>query len=112
MSHVNRKAKIFVNGVLAGTLEECINEKVSTFVFQYVIDYLKGAGSPIGFHFPLTATPYEFNELPPFFSNLASEGWLKEIQCNQGGVDQDDIFGLLLANGKEIIGALSIVPDY
>jgi serine/threonine-protein kinase HipA len=111
MSHINRKAKIFVNGVLAGTLEECINEKVNTFVFQYAIDYLK-EGSPIGFHFPLTDTPYEFNELPPFFTNLASEGWLKEIQCKQGGVNGDDIFGLLLANGKELIGAVSIVPDY
>ena len=110
MSHVNRKAKVFANGVLAGTLEECINEKSSAFVFQYTIDYLKD-GSPIGFHFPLTATPYEFHELPPFFSNLASEGWLKEIQCEQGEIDRDDIFGLLLANGKELIGALSIVPN-
>ncbi len=111
MSHVNRKAKIFANGILAGTLEEFMHEKSSAFVFQYTIDYLKG-GSPIGFLFPLTATPYEFHELPPFFSNLASEGWLKEIQCEQGGIDRDDIFGLLLENGKELIGALSIVSDY
>ncbi|PKH85423.1 HipA N-terminal domain-containing protein [Colwellia sp. Bg11-28] len=111
MSNKNRKANIFVNSDLAGTLEEFKSEKNSAFVFQYTDDYLK-KGSPIGFRFPLTVTPYEFDELPPFFLNLASEGWLKKIQCEQGGIDPDDTFGLLLANGKELIGALSIEAYY
>ena len=111
MSHTNRKAKIFVNSILAGTLEEFTNENNSSFVFQYRDDYLKN-GSPIGYRFPLTGVPYEFDGLPPFFANLASEGWLKKTQCKQGGIDPDDIFGLLLANGEKMIGALSIVPDF
>lgn len=110
MSHKNRKAKIFVNSVLAGTLEEFKSEKTSAFVFQYTNGYLNN-GSPIGFRFPLTDTPYEFDELPPFFSNLASEGWLKKVQCERGGIDPDDIFGLLLANGEKLIGALSIIQE-
>lgn len=109
MPHVNRKANILVNGVLAGTLEECINNNKSNFIFQYSGAYLQG-GSAIGYRFPLREAAYEFDGLPPFFSNLASEGYLKEIQCTQGRIDPEDTFGLLLANGRELIGALSIVP--
>lgn len=110
MSHIKRRANILVNGVLAGSLTEYKNGNSENYVFQYLADYIS-AGSPIGFHFPLTETPYKFDELPPFFLNLASEGWLKKIQCEKGGINEDDIFGLLLANGKELIGALSIIND-
>lgn len=100
-----------MNGTLAGTLVELQKDKGDVYIFHYNSGYLI-TGSPIGFRFPLTSTPYEFDGLPPFFSNLASEGWLKKAQCERGGIDPDDTFGLLLANGKELIGALSIVPDY
>jgi len=67
-------------------------------------------GSPIGRHFPLTTAKFEWDQLPSFFENLASEGWLRKMQCERSGIDNQDTFGLLLANGEELIGAISILP--
>lgn len=108
MQILNREAKVLVNGKLAGILSEYKSDKSLRIVFQYKEDYLV-CGSPIGYHFPLTATPFESDELPPFFENLASEGWLRKAQCEQGGIAYNDTLGLLLSNGAELIGALSIV---
>lgn len=109
--NANRKANIFVNGTLAGTLLEIQKSKGDVYIFNYNSEYLS-TGSPIGFHFPLSSTPYQFDGLPPFFANLASEGHLKKIQCERDRIDPNDTFGLLLVNGKNLIGALSIVPNY
>jgi len=32
------------------------------------------------------------------------------MQCERSGIDNQDTFGLLLANGAELIGAISILP--
>jgi serine/threonine-protein kinase HipA len=106
MSESKREAQVLVNGKLAGILSEC---SYGHFVFQYDEEYLK-SGSPIGRHFPLTPKPFEHPELHPLFDNLASEGWLRRVQSENSNVDLDDTFGLLLANGKSLIGALSIIP--
>jgi serine/threonine-protein kinase HipA len=110
MYHQKRRAKVLANGIIAGTLTEYEHNNKMKFVYQYEFDYIKN-GAPIGYHFPLTRQPYEFDEFPIFFENLASEGWLKKLQCEKNGIDEKDIFGLLLANGKELIGALSIIED-
>ena len=101
-----RDAKVLVNGVLAGILSEYTEGENKRVSFKYDEDYL-AYGSPIGSRFPLILAPFYWDE---FFENLASEGWLRKTQCEQSGVDMDDTFGLLLANGKELIGALSITP--
>jgi serine/threonine-protein kinase HipA len=105
----NREAKILINGRVAGILSELKVGKSQRIVFQYDEVYLK-EGSPIGRHFPLTHESYKWDALPPFFENLASEGWLRKIQCEQAGIENEDTFGLLLANGAELIGAISIIP--
>ena len=110
MYHQKRRAKVLANGIIAGTLTEYEHNNKIKFVYQYEFDYIKN-GAPIGYHFPLTRQPYEFDEFPIFFENLASEGWLKKLQCEKNGIDENDTFGLLLANGKELIGALSIIED-
>lgn len=109
ISSLNREAKILVNGRFAGILSEYQIDKDEHFVFQYEKDYLID-GSPIGSCYPLTSAPFESHELPNFFENLANEGWLREVQCKQGGIDNNDTFGLLLSNGVDLIGALSIIP--
>jgi serine/threonine-protein kinase HipA len=106
---LKREAKILVNGRFAGILSEFKKGKNQRVVFQYDEGYLKD-GSPIGYRFPLTTGPFEWDKLPPFFENLASEGWLREVQCERAGIDIEDTFGILLANGTELIGAISIVP--
>lgn len=109
MSESKRKAQVLVNGKLAGILSEYKNDKSKRLVFQYDVDYLK-FGSPIGKYLPLTTTKFDWDELPPFFENLASEGWLRKMQCERAGINHEDTFGLLLANGAELIGAISIIP--
>tara|TARA_B110000467_G_C18161932_1_gene390116 strand:+ start:78 stop:482 length:405 start_codon:yes stop_codon:yes gene_type:complete len=109
MLKLNREAKILVNGHLAGVLSEFKEHKNVRITFQYDEDYLKN-GSPIGYHIPLKQTPFEWNELPYLFQNLASEGWLRKTQCEEGNINNEDTLGLLLANGKNLIGALAIIP--
>jgi serine/threonine-protein kinase HipA len=109
MSKLKREAQVIVNRKLAGILSEYKNDKSKCIVFQYDVDYLK-FGSPIGRHFPLTTEKFEWDELPPFFDNLASEGWLRKMQCERSTIDNGDTFGLLLGNGAELIGAISIIP--
>lgn len=108
----NRVASIFVNSVKAGTLAEYREPHDLSarefYTFTYTEEYLKH-GTPIGHHFPLTTVPYEFDALPPFFTNLLSEGWLRTHQAQNARLDKSDEFGLLCANGEELIGAVSVV---
>ena len=110
--HVNRIATVFVNGVKAGILTEYrASHDLSareSYTFEYAANYLVD-GSPIGHFFPLTKTQYEFDALPPFFTNLLSEGWLRTHQAQKARLDKSDEFGLLCANGEELIGAISVV---
>ena len=109
MAKLNRAGKIFVNGRLAGYLREFREGPREIYQFDYEPHYVQ-AGSPIGHAFPLTDEPYRFDSLPPFFENLISEGWVRTHQSTHSRLDKQDSFGLLLANGQDLIGALSVVP--
>ncbi|WP_417657206.1 type II toxin-antitoxin system HipA family toxin [Pseudidiomarina aestuarii] len=110
--HVNRIATVFVNGVKAGVLTEYrASQDLSareSYTFEYAADYLVD-GAPIGHHLPLAKAQYEFDALPPFFTNLLSEGWLRTHQAQRARLDKSDEFGLLCSNGEELIGAVSVV---
>lgn len=109
MAKPNREGQVLVNGDLAGYIKEFRDNNSETYTFQYTPEYL-GTGSPIGHAFPLQAAVFEFDALPPFFENLISEGWIRTHQSKQARLDKQDSFGLLLANGDDLIGALSVVP--
>ena len=47
---------------------------------------------------------------PAFFENLVSEGWLRKLQSQEQKIDENDRFGLLLMNGRDLVGAVTIVP--
>ena len=106
----NREGHIYCNGSLAGLLQEFTDLKAERYRFTYDATYLIN-GAPIGYSFPLTGTPFEFDTFPTFFSNLISEGWLRTHQAKKARLDRTDSFGLLLANGIELIGAISVVPN-
>ncbi|EGN75882.1 HipA domain-containing protein [Idiomarina sp. A28L] len=111
---VNRTATVFVNSKKAGTLVELRDSQDlsgrESYTFTYAEEYLKH-GVPIGHHFPLKEAQFEFDALPPFFSNLLSEGWLRAHQAQKARLDKSDEFGLLCANGEELIGAVSVVAS-
>lgn len=100
-----RTAQVFYNQRLAGIL----TETPQGFQFTYDTNYLAG-GTPIAFTLPLQESAFNSDHLPGFFENLASEGWLRKLQSQQQKVDEDDRFGLLLANGGDLVGAVTITP--
>ncbi|MBH0019743.1 HipA domain-containing protein [Pseudoalteromonas sp. SWXJ133] len=108
---INRRATVFANSIRAGDLIEYRDQSLSgkeEYIFIYDRNYLI-SGDPIGHHFPLKSEPFSFDILPPFFTNLLSEGWLRKHHAEKSRLDKNDEFGLLCANGNELIGAISVV---
>jgi serine/threonine-protein kinase HipA len=109
MNEITRQGAVYANEKLAGLLTEYLSEERLYYSFQYHPDYLETKKPPIGHSLPLQAQPFEFDVFPPFFENLLSEGWIKMYQTAKTRLDKRDEFGLLLHNGRVLIGALSII---
>ena len=102
-----REVSVFFNKTLAGKLTE---ESAQSYVFEYDKAYLASSGNPsIAYEFPKTQTRFHSNTLFPFFANLLPEGKNKGILCRTRKIDENDIFGLLIATaGADTIGAVSV----
>ena len=100
-----RTAQVSYNQQLAGVLAET----PEGFQFTYDANYLAG-GTPIAFTLPLQEPAFNSHRLPGFFENLASEGWLRKLQSREQKIDENDRFGLLLMNGRDLVGAVTIAP--
>lgn len=102
-----REVSVFFNKTLAGKLTE---ESAQSYVFEYDKSYLANSDNPsIAYEFPKTQTKFRSNALFPFFANLLPEGKNKSILCKMRKVDENDIFGVLVATvGADTIGAVSI----
>lgn len=102
------KALVRMNGVLAGILERA----GETVTFQYDPGYLRMAQPPLSLSLPLRPEPFVYQGLPPYFDGLVSEGWLQRVQSVEQGIDPKDHFALLVHNGKDLPGAVTIeLPD-
>lgn len=101
---MGRLALVYYQGELAGELFESDDLEYS---FTYNSDYLV-KGVPLSFNLPLQADSFKSDHLFPFFDNLTSEGWMKNRQSIQSKVDENDDFGLLIANGNDLLGAITI----
>lgn len=98
-----RKARVSVNGIEAGILEELENKK---YKFTYQADY---QGAPVSLTMPLkTKKVYEFDKFPPFFEGLLPEGILLDALLRKYKLDKNDYFGQLLQVGHDVVGAVSI----
>lgn len=102
-----RKAEVFENGMLAGTLEQADNGE---FIFCYDDRYFIDSGKrSISLTLPKNKKEYRSAVLFPFFFNMLSEGANKRIQCLEYKIDEQDHFGLLLATADEdTIGAITL----
>lgn len=101
------KGIVYLHGKRVGILERKENE----FSFQYDQRYvLDKASSPISFSLPLRIEPYLSNNLHGYFSGLVSEGWLKKMQSKHQSIDINDEFTLLVNNGEDLAGAVTIKP--
>ena len=63
----------------------------------------------ISLSFPKSQQEFVSDTLFPFFYNMLSEGANKTIQCQTLKIDEDDVFGLLLATAhSDTIGAITV----
>lgn len=103
---MDRIAYVYFNNLYAGE----IAETSEGFSFIYDSNYML-SGTPIGFNYPITQIKYFSQNLFPIFENLASEGWLLDLQSNIQHIDKSDKLGILLNNGKDLIGAITILGE-
>lgn len=97
-----RKARIFIDGVQAGTLIEL--EFAKKYHFEYLEDY---KGKPVSLTLPLSAKLYVFETFPSFFDGLLPEGYQLEGLLKFGKVDRNDYFGQLMAVGDDLVGNIT-----
>jgi serine/threonine-protein kinase HipA len=101
-----RTARVFNHGRLAGHLKET----EAGFVFTYIRSYLLN-GEAISLTLPVRPEPYAAPMLFPFFYGLLAEGSTREIQHRVLKIDEEDVFGLLLATCEDAIGSVSIEAE-
>lgn len=97
-----RKARINVNGIFAGILEEHENNH---YTFHYNVDY---QGPPASLTMPTHEKKFEFNKLPPFFEGLLPEGVMLEALLRIHKLDKNDHFGQLIKVGHDVVGNVTI----
>ncbi|MFY0664674.1 MAG: HipA N-terminal domain-containing protein [Natronospirillum sp.] len=100
-----RQGTVSLCGRTAGLLEETPDG----FRFTYDTEYVQ-AGPAIFHELPLQSSPFTSPTLFACFENLVSEGWLRAQQSATQRIDENDRFGLLLANGLDLTGAITVSP--
>jgi len=104
-----RKAEVYRNGTLAGTLTEKTRQR---FVFSYDDNYFNDTNQPaISLTLPKNQKEYISDFLFPFFFNMLSEGVNRKLQSTLLRIDEEDNFGLLIATAQyDTIGAVTVKP--
>ena len=98
-----KKAHVFVNGNLAGVLEEI--EKEKKYRFSYLQTY---EGPSVSLEMPTTESMYEFNRFPPFFEGVLPEGMMLEGLLRKTKIDKNDLMSQLIAVGHDLVGNVTI----
>lgn len=106
---MSRKGTVFCGGTLAGHIEET----PAGFRVTYDSGYLAAPGTrAISLTLPKRTEPYTSKVLFPFFFGLLAEGILKETQCRELKLDENDHFGRLLKTAhNDTIGAVTVVEE-
>jgi serine/threonine-protein kinase HipA len=99
------KANVYLRDQLAGRLEKLSNTQ---FKFEYDPTWIKQSTIGIGLNLPIEESPYVTSRLHPFFDNLIPEGWLLSYAEQVYKIDKYNRFALLMATGKEPIGAVRV----
>jgi serine/threonine-protein kinase HipA len=98
-----RKAKVFVNGIFAGTLNEIT--KGTHYRFIYDENY---HDEPVSLLMPVKNKSFEYATFPPFFDGLLPEGMQLEALLKGAKIDADDLLGQLIAVGHDLVGNVTI----
>ncbi len=98
-----RKASVFVNGSLAGELQEI--KRGREYYFSYLETY---KGPSVSLEMPIEQLVYKFDRFPPFFEGLLPEGIMLEGLLRQTKIDRDDLLSQLIAVGGDMVGNVTV----
>ncbi len=98
-----KRAKIFVDDVLAGYLEEI--ERGKNYRFTYLEAY---KGYPVSLEMPLKNLIYNYDKFPPYFEGVLPEGVMLEGLLRQTKLDRDDLMGQLITVGGDLVGNVTV----
>lgn len=97
-----RRAEIFQQGALAGTLEEL---DAGRWRFTYADGY---SGEPVSLTMPRAKAMHEFERFPPAFEGLLPEGIQLEAMLRRYKLDRANLFGQLIVAGQDLVGSLTV----
>lgn len=80
------------------------------YFFAYDEHYIANGGQALSFSLPLRTEVFESSYLFAYFDGLVSEGWLRRVQSQFQKIDDQDHFALLVNNGLDLAGAVSVEP--
>ena len=98
-----KRAKIFVDGIYAGLLEE--HAKGTKYIFIYDSNY---KGASISLLMPLDRKTFEYSSFPPFFDGLLPEGMQLDALLKGAKIDSDDLMQQLIAVGHDLVGNVTV----
>ncbi len=98
-----RKAKVFVDDVLAGELREL--ERGKHYQFAYLENY---QGLPVSLTMPRKQLVYDFDRFPPFFEGVLPEGFMLESLLKRSKIDRDDLLSQLIQVGGDLVGNVTV----
>ncbi|MBI3211577.1 MAG: HipA N-terminal domain-containing protein [Simkania negevensis] len=98
-----KKARVFVDGELAGVLEEIKRSK--QYRFTYLKDY---KGPAVSLTMPTDQEVHEFDQFPSFFEGLLPEGVMLESLLRHAKLDQHDMLGQLIVVGQDLVGNVTV----
>lgn len=104
-----RRAVVQIDGTRVGTLSELPGGATR---FAYDPDNLTRA-EPLALAptLPVRAEPYDSPGLHPILEGLLPQGWLLDLDLRKYALRPSDQFGLLLATGRDTIGAIEIIEE-
>ncbi len=101
-----RKAKILVDGILAGELQEFERGKKYRFI------YLEGYQGPsVSLEMPISRRDYDYDTFPPFFEGLLPEGMMLEGLLRHAKIDRDDLLTQLITVGGDLVGCVTVEAE-
>lgn len=107
MNDTVRKAAIYFNDIYAGILYD--RTPLEGYRFEYDAQYLISPNPPVSITLPKTRKIYISEIFFPFFSSILPEGHNRAVICQIKKIDEDDLFGLLMAmRDKDFVGAVNI----
>jgi serine/threonine-protein kinase HipA len=101
---VRRRVKVLLYGEVVGHL----SQDEQGYLFEYLPGYM---GPALSLSLPVAQGAFRREKLHPYFASLAPEGWLKKRYSQLQQLDEHDLFGILIHNGKNLIGAVQIIAE-